>query len=60
MSKLALFAVTAIAEILGCYLEFRWRCSRGWLVEKQTPDRWDDIGAGVALLGMATSSFGPR
>lgn len=104
LTKLALFTVTAVAEILGCYLVFLWvhhtrsallllgsaaslaafawllsfhpSAGRGyaayggvyvavavawaWLVEKQTPDRWDVIGAGVALLGMAIISFGPR
>jgi small multidrug resistance family-3 protein len=32
----------------------------GWLVERIQPDRWDIIGAGVALLGMAIIAFGPR
>ena len=32
----------------------------GWLVEGQPPDRWDVIGASVALVGMAIISFGPR
>lgn len=32
----------------------------GWLVEKQTPDRWDIIGAIVCLIGMALITFGPR
>ena len=32
----------------------------GWLVERQNPDRWDLIGAGVALIGMAIIAFGPR
>ena len=88
--------VTAIAEIVGCYLVFVWgRGERslllllgaalalgafawllsfhpnaarayaayggvyvasavawGWLVEKQSPDRWDLIGAAVCLVGM--------
>jgi hypothetical protein len=30
------------------------------LVERIQPDRWDIIGAGVALLGMAIIAFGPR
>ncbi len=32
----------------------------GWLVEKQTPDRWDLLGAAVCLLGMGIIIFGPR
>jgi small multidrug resistance family-3 protein len=31
-----------------------------WLAEGQRPDRWDLIGAGVALCGMALIVFGPR
>lgn len=32
----------------------------GYWVEKQTPDRWDLLGAFVCLLGMAIITFGPR
>ncbi len=32
----------------------------GWLVEKQSPDRWDLIGAAVSLVGMAIIAFAPR
>lgn len=31
-----------------------------FVVERQTPDRWDLIGAGVALAGMAIIAFVPR
>ena len=31
-----------------------------WIVERQIPDRWDLIGAGVAVTGMAIIAFGPR
>jgi small multidrug resistance family-3 protein len=31
-----------------------------WLVEGNTPDRWDLIGATVAVAGMAIIMFGPR
>ncbi len=31
-----------------------------WLAEGQRPDRWDIIGAAVALGGMALIVFGPR
>lgn len=32
----------------------------GWAVERQPVDRWDLIGAGVSLLGMAIIAFAPR
>ncbi len=32
----------------------------GWLVEKQSPDRWDLVGAAVSLIGMAIIAFAPR
>jgi small multidrug resistance family-3 protein len=32
----------------------------GWLVDGQRPDRWDIIGAGVALAGMIIIAFAPR
>jgi len=104
LAKIALFAITAIAEILGCYLVFLWsRGGRslvllggaalalglfawllsfhptagrayaayggvyvamavvwGWLVERIPPDRWDLIGASVALVGMGIIAFSPR
>jgi small multidrug resistance family-3 protein len=31
-----------------------------WLVEQRTPDRWDLVGAAVAVVGMLIISFGPR
>ena len=31
-----------------------------WFVDNQRPDRWDVIGAGVAIVGMAVIAFGPR
>jgi small multidrug resistance family-3 protein len=31
-----------------------------FVVEGQTPDRWDLIGATVAVTGMAIIAFGPR
>lgn len=104
LAKVGLFAITAVAEILGCYLvliwsrggrsvtllvgaamalgSFAWLLSLfptagrtyaayggvyvamavawGWLVERIQPDRWDIIGAAVALLGMGIIAFGPR
>lgn len=98
-----LFVITAIAEIVGCYLVYLWKhggspwlllgaagalgafawllafhpnaarayaayggvyvaCAVGWgfLVEQRTPDRWDLIGAAVALVGMSIIVFAPR
>ena len=104
VAKVGLFAVTAVAELVGCYLVyigsrggrsfallggaavslafFAWLLSFhptagrayaayggvyvamavlwGWLVERIQPDRWDVIGALIALLGMAIIAFGPR
>ena len=31
-----------------------------WAVEGQHPDRWDLIGGGVAIIGMAIIAFAPR
>ena len=31
-----------------------------WAVDGQRPDRWDLIGAGVCVAGMATILFAPR
>jgi small multidrug resistance family-3 protein len=31
-----------------------------WVVEGARPDRWDSLGAAVALLGAAIILFGPR
>jgi small multidrug resistance family-3 protein len=100
-----LFAITAVAEILGCYLSYLWlKQGRSawlllpaalsltafvwlltlhptsaartyaayggvyiavallwlWLVEKQTPTKWDLLGAAVAVVGMAIIVLGPR
>ena len=43
----ALFVVTAVAEIVGCYLPYLWL-------------RWDLLGAAVAIAGMAIIMLGPR
>ena len=100
-----LFAVTALAEIVGCYLPLLWLNGRApvwvlapaalslalfvwlltlhphaagrvyaayggvyiavavvwlWLVDGLRPDRWDLLGAGIALAGVAVIYFGPR
>ena len=31
-----------------------------WLVDGQRPDRWDLLGASIALIGMAVIAFAPR
>ena len=31
-----------------------------WVVEQQRPDRWDLLGAGLCLIGMAIIVLGPR
>jgi small multidrug resistance family-3 protein len=31
-----------------------------WLIERQTPDRWDLLGSSICLAGMAIILFGPR
>jgi len=31
-----------------------------WVIEGVSPDRWDCLGAAVAVLGMAIIMFGPR
>lgn len=105
LRTVALFAVTAVAEIGGCYLPYLWlRRGRSalllapaavclavfawllslhpmaagrtyaayggvyvtvavvwmWLVEAQRPDRWDLVGAAVAIAGMALIAFAPH
>lgn len=102
---LGLFVLTAVAEIVGCYLPYLW-LRRGhsplllipaalslmafawlltlhpfaagrtyaayggvyvtvallwlWLVDGVAPDRWDLVGATVALAGMSIIAFAPR
>jgi small multidrug resistance family-3 protein len=101
----ALFVLTAVAEIAGCYLPYLW-LRRGqpawlllpaglslaafawlltlhpfaagrtyaayggvyvavamlwlWRVDGIAPDRWDLLGAGVSVAGMAIIAFAPR
>lgn len=102
---LALFLITAVAEIIGCFLPymvlrhgkpfwllapaafsltaFAWLLTLHpqaagrtyaayggayvatavvwlWLVEGQRPDRWDVVGAAIAVVGMAVIAFAPR
>jgi small multidrug resistance family-3 protein len=104
-STIGLLVVTAVAEIVGCYLPYLWlrqgkpawllapaaaslalfvwlltlhptaagrtyaayggvyvATALGWLwlVDGLRPDRWDWIGAAVAVLGMAIIVFAPR
>ena len=105
LTSAGLFAVTALCEIVGCYLPWLWLNGRAgawvlapaalalvafvwlltlhphaagrtyaaygcvyvamalvwlWQVDGVTPDRWDLIGAGLALVGMAVIVLGPR
>ena len=102
----SLFILTAVAEIVGCYLPYLW-LRRGatvwlllpgavslgtfawllslhpslgagrayaayggvyvavavfwmWWIEGTKPDRWDLLGATVALVGMSIIAFAPR
>ena len=105
MTTFLLFVLTAIAEIVGCYLPYLWLRKGGsawlllpaaaslalfawlltlhptaagrvyaayggvyvtvaiawlWWVEAVKPTRWDLLGAGLSLLGMAVIMFSPR
>ncbi|WIH05974.1 YnfA family protein [Xanthomonas translucens pv. graminis] len=105
MKTLLLFVLTALAEIVGCYLPYLWLRERGsawlllpaaaclaafvwllslhpeasgrvyaayggvyiavallwlWAVQSIRPTRWDLLGAGLCLLGMAVIMFAPR
>ncbi len=105
MKTLLLFVLTAIAEIVGCYLPYLWlREQRSawlllpaagslaafvwlltlhpaasgrvyaayggvyvavallwlWTVQDMRPTRWDLLGAGLCLAGMAVIMFAPR
>ena len=105
IKTIGLFALTAVCEIVGCYLPYLW-LRRGhtawllapaavsltlfawlltlhpdvagrtyasyggmyvamaviwlWLVGGQRPDRWDMLGAVIAIAGMAVISFAPH
>lgn len=105
VKTLALFLLTALAEIVGCYLPWLWLRQQGspwlllpaaaslalfawlltlhpaasgrvyaayggvyvcmallwlWLVDSVKPTRWDLLGGGLCLLGMAVIMFAPR
>lgn len=105
LKTLALFLLTALAEIAGCYLPWLWLRKQGspwlllpataslalfawlltlhptasgrvyaayggvyvcmallwlWLVDSVRPTRWDLLGGGLCLLGMAVIMFAPR
>ncbi|WP_368562749.1 YnfA family protein [Pseudoxanthomonas sp. UTMC 1351] len=105
MKTFLLFAVTALAEIVGCYLPYLWLRKGGsawlllpaafslalfawlltlhptasgrvyaayggvyvsaailwlWLIDEVKPTRWDLLGAGLCLAGMAIIMFSPR
>jgi len=105
LRTLALFVLTALAEIAGCYLPYLWLRKGGsawlllpaaaalaafawllslhptatgrvyaayggvyvsvaifwlWWVDAVRPTRWDLLGAGLCLAGMAVIMFAPR
>ena len=105
MTTFLLFVLTAITEIVGCYLPYLWLRKGGsawlllpaaaslalfawlltlhptaagrvyaayggvyvtvaiawlWWVEAVKPTRWDLLGAGLCLLGMAVIMLSPR
>ena len=105
VTTFALFVVTAIAEILGCWLVWSWLRDKGsawlmlpaavslalfawlltlhpvatgrvyaayggvyigtalawlWAVDGVRPTRWDLLGVGLCLAGMAVIMFAPR
>ena len=105
MKTTLLFLLTALAEIVGCYLPWLWLRKQGspwllvpaaaslalfawlltlhptasgrvyaayggvyvcvallwlWLVDAVKPSRWDLVGGGLCLLGMAVIMFAPR
>lgn len=105
LKTVALFAITAVAEIVGCYLPYLWLRGQAqawvlppaalslvafvwllslhpaaagrtyaaygavyvvvalawlWSVEGIRPDRWDALGATLALAGMGVIAFAPR
>lgn len=105
MKTFLLFAITAVAEIVGCYLPYLWLRKGGsawlllpaacglalfawlltlhptasgrvyaayggvyvsaailwlWLIDEVKPTRWDLLGAGLCLAGMAIIMFSPR
>ena len=76
LKTVALFALTALAEIAGCYLPYLWlREGKSiwllvpsalmailwlWTVNGIRPTTWDIVGSAIALLGMAIIMFAPR
>jgi len=54
LKTLGLFFITALAEIFGCYLPWRW------LVDGVRPTLWDLLGSAVVLAGLAIIMFSPR
>lgn len=48
-NSLFLFLVAGLCEIGG-----------GWIIDGTTPDRFDAIGAGIALAGVSVIMYWPR
>ncbi|MGF6788959.1 small multidrug resistance family-3 protein [Paraburkholderia sp. 35.1] len=59
MQTFLLYVVTAVAEILGCYLPWRWLAWL-WVVDEVRPTPWDAAGVALTLAGMAVIAFQPR
>ncbi len=73
LKTVGLFALTALAKIIGCYLPYvdRVYAAYGsvyismailwlWTVNGIRPTSWDILGSAVALVGMAIIMFAPR
>ncbi|MBC8730432.1 hypothetical protein [Paraburkholderia sp. UCT2] len=59
MQTFLLYVVTAVAEIPGCYLPWRWLAWL-WVVDEVRPTLWDAAGVALTLAGMAEIAFQPR
>jgi small multidrug resistance family-3 protein len=73
--SLGLFMLTAVAEIVGCYLPYLWLKKAGsawllvpaalslalfvWLLTLLRPTPWDIVGVAVALIGMGIIMSAP-
>ena len=63
IGNLGIFFIAAFFEIFGCFafwLYFRLEKTSLWLVlvEKESFNRWDIIGAGICILGASVIFIG--